>query len=101
MRHPHAVPAIHHHRCHRVLRDDDDERDEDERQDDEDREDDGRRDRVRAARAYGSHSRKRTRKHATCKHLSKAAQHPSKTRAQMAADRRQLERAVDLRRRGS
>ena len=72
MRHPHALPAIHHRCCHRVLRDHDDERDEDQRDDAEDREHDGRRERVRAARVCGSHSRKRTREHATREHLSKA-----------------------------
>ena len=42
MRHPHALPAIHHRCCHRVLRDHDDERDiyGDQRDDAEDREHD-------------------------------------------------------------
>ena len=72
MRHPHAVPAIHHHRWHRVHRDDDAERDEDEKHDDEGRGHDGRRKRVRVARACDSHAPKRTREPATRKHLSKA-----------------------------
>ena len=47
MRHRHAVHAIHHRRCHRTQRHDDNDRDEDERHDEEDREHDGRCERVR------------------------------------------------------
>ena len=62
--HPHAVHAIHLHRCHPVQRDDDNERDDDERHDEEDQGHDGRRERVRAARACSAHAQRRTRKHA-------------------------------------
>ena len=86
MRHPHALPAIHHRCCHRVLRDDDDERDGDERDDAEDREHDTRRERVRAARACGSHSRKRVSEHAAREHLSKAKPLFKIARAPLSAD---------------
>ena len=61
MRHRHAVHAIHHRRCHRTQRHDDNERDEDERHDEEDQGHDGRRERVRAARACTALAQRRTR----------------------------------------
>ena len=78
MRHRHAVHAIHHRRCHRTQRHDDNERDEDERHDEEDQGHDGRRERVRAARARSSHAPRHMRKHAADRVASTSAkQEPS------------------------
>ena len=68
MRHPHAVHAIHHRRCHRTQRHDDNDRDEDERHDADDQEHDGRGQRVRATRARAAHAYRRTCKPAARPH---------------------------------
>ena len=86
MRHPHAVPAIEHRCCHRVLRDDDDERDGDERDDAEDREHDGRSQRVRA-RSRLPLSRAKAHAHARCQALARSQQNKNPSNPPMAMER--------------